>query len=461
MKRQDFINILLLILIVSFIIILSSIFLKKKEEKHLTFTTSTTVTQPISNNYENLLTTYNPDNAVSVLYTDEDADMNNTIIIAPGTIVMWSNGTIAPDGWALCNGFNGTPDLTDCFIKAGNLINSSQSPKTKDKGGSDNIVLDINNIPNHQHNATAEVSYSGSHSHTGKTNPYNHSHNYNIANQTDLMDSADDHDQVWNNTDISDNADTSEVDNHIHNFNNTTEKNDHIHQVNIKVDSVGYSVPININPLHRKLNFIMKLEGRPDDYITEDEKNVLHTDREGNIKSTVLVYRGMIVMWNGNNIPYGWALCDGKTNDTPNLIDMFVKSTLNEDYNIGGLRYIKIEDSNLPPHTHDAICYLEESGKHSHTVQDNPSGKHSHRYNNKYNSSRKGDAEDFLASATDILRYTKISQTSEDSHTHDFTTNLNGSHSHFINNYNMENSIGGEEINTDPQYYVLCYIMKI
>jgi hypothetical protein len=40
-------------------------------------------------------------------------------IITSGMIVMWS-GSIAsiPDGWVLCNGTNGTPDLRDKFVAA-------------------------------------------------------------------------------------------------------------------------------------------------------------------------------------------------------------------------------------------------------------------------------------------------------------------------------------------------------
>jgi hypothetical protein len=39
-------------------------------------------------------------------------------VIPPGAILAWS-GTIAsiPTGWAICDGTNGTPDLTDQFIR--------------------------------------------------------------------------------------------------------------------------------------------------------------------------------------------------------------------------------------------------------------------------------------------------------------------------------------------------------
>ena len=42
---------------------------------------------------------------------------------------MWS-GTIAsiPTGWALCNGANGTPDLTDKFIVS--VASSAENPGT-------------------------------------------------------------------------------------------------------------------------------------------------------------------------------------------------------------------------------------------------------------------------------------------------------------------------------------------
>jgi hypothetical protein len=41
-------------------------------------------------------------------------------------IVMWSGSTV-PDGWALCDGSNGTPDLLDCFIRGSDLKNIGQT----------------------------------------------------------------------------------------------------------------------------------------------------------------------------------------------------------------------------------------------------------------------------------------------------------------------------------------------
>ena len=74
---------------------------------------------------------------------------------SPGMIIMW-NGTPAnvPTGWALCNGANGTPNLTDKFvIGAGNNYNWQNT------GGSADATL-----PSHSH--TGSTNTTGNHSHT-------------------------------------------------------------------------------------------------------------------------------------------------------------------------------------------------------------------------------------------------------------------------------------------------------
>ena len=64
-----------------------------------------------------------------------------------GGIIMWSGrrGSI-PDGWALCNGSNGTPDLRGKFIMG--VSNLSESDST---GGRENVTLSVGNLPAHNH----------------------------------------------------------------------------------------------------------------------------------------------------------------------------------------------------------------------------------------------------------------------------------------------------------------------
>lgn len=79
--------------------------------------------------------------------TDEASDLLDRRVPS-GVIVMWS-GTKAsvPNGWAICDGANGTPDLNDRFI----LGNSGD---TRGAGGSSH---------------TATTSSAGSHNHGGST----------------------------------------------------------------------------------------------------------------------------------------------------------------------------------------------------------------------------------------------------------------------------------------------------
>lgn len=61
--------------------------------------------------------------------------------------MIWSGSeSDIPDGWALCNGTNGTPDLSDKFvIGAGNKYNSG------DIGGEESVTLTIDETPSHSH----------------------------------------------------------------------------------------------------------------------------------------------------------------------------------------------------------------------------------------------------------------------------------------------------------------------
>lgn len=63
--------------------------------------------------------------------------------------------------------------------------------------------------------------------------------------------------------------------------------------------------------------------------------------------------RGGIIMWHGDKVPDGWALCDGQ-NGTPNLSDRFIlaASTMLEVRNTGGQNTFKLAKNQLPHHEH-------------------------------------------------------------------------------------------------------------
>lgn len=78
-------------------------------------------------------------------------DLNNRINLIPvipsGVIMIWSgNATEIPDGWVLCNGENGAPDLTDKFVLgAGNNYSVGLT------GGEAETILTVDQIPSHTH----------------------------------------------------------------------------------------------------------------------------------------------------------------------------------------------------------------------------------------------------------------------------------------------------------------------
>jgi len=62
-----------------------------------------------------------------------------------GGIIMWSGSSI-PDGWALCNGGSGTPDLRNRFI-----VGSGSGYSTGATGGASSVALTKNQMPSHNH----------------------------------------------------------------------------------------------------------------------------------------------------------------------------------------------------------------------------------------------------------------------------------------------------------------------
>lgn len=67
-----------------------------------------------------------------------------------GTIVIWSGSADnIPDGWHLCDGTDGTPNLKDKFI-----LSAGSTYKVGSNGGAASRTLQASNIPTHNHNIT-------------------------------------------------------------------------------------------------------------------------------------------------------------------------------------------------------------------------------------------------------------------------------------------------------------------
>jgi microcystin-dependent protein len=73
--------------------------------------------------------------------------------IPAGLISMWSGsiGSI-PSGWYLCDGSNGTPNLTDRFV-----IGAGSTYAVNGTGGATSVTLITANMPAHTHTATSVV----------------------------------------------------------------------------------------------------------------------------------------------------------------------------------------------------------------------------------------------------------------------------------------------------------------
>ena len=91
----------------------------------------------------------------------------NPGFIPVGGIILWS-GTIAniPEGWALCNGTNGTPNLTSRFV-VGAVSDADATYAPGATGGAASVTLTSTQIPAHTHSSGSLVTgSSGSHTHS-------------------------------------------------------------------------------------------------------------------------------------------------------------------------------------------------------------------------------------------------------------------------------------------------------
>lgn len=106
-----------------------------------------------------------------ILYLNEVLGADGSKAIPSGIICLWSGSVDnIPDGWALCNGENGTEDLRDKFVVgagrnyAVNATGGNTSQNVNLSGATGGTTLAVNQMPSHTHLTAQVYGYSGSNS---------------------------------------------------------------------------------------------------------------------------------------------------------------------------------------------------------------------------------------------------------------------------------------------------------
>lgn len=83
----------------------------------------------------------------SVVLTRYSKALDTGSSVPSGSIIPWyGNQADIPDGFALCNGSNGTPDLRDRFI-----VGAGSSYSLRATGGANTVTLTVEQMPSHSH----------------------------------------------------------------------------------------------------------------------------------------------------------------------------------------------------------------------------------------------------------------------------------------------------------------------
>ena len=106
-----------------------------------------------------------------------DALNSRQALLPIGTILMhtgigWSNNNTVP-GWYICDGSNGTPNLTDKFVRGGaqstlngQAVNESARYAGNNKISDQNLPSHTHAIGSHTHSVTGSTTTSGGHGHS-------------------------------------------------------------------------------------------------------------------------------------------------------------------------------------------------------------------------------------------------------------------------------------------------------
>lgn len=170
---------------------------------------------------------------------------------------------------------------------------------------------------------------------------------------------------------------------------------------------------------------------------------------------------GVILAWGGNveNIPAGWALCNG-LNGTPDLRDKFIRGA-------GSLTVLPGNSGGSATHNHSTS--ITASGSHTHSVSIGgtalteaqlPQHRHANGIGNTDNTiyvygttsgTSVGEVQQNGSTAGTMQGWSGYSG-SGSTHTHTGSVTGGGDHTHTVDNPSASSL---------PPYYALCYIMRV
>ena len=189
---------------------------------------------------------------------------------------------------------------------------------------------------------------------------------------------------------------------------------------------------------------------------------------------------GAIIMFGGNTIPYGWAICDGTANSPgPDLRGQFIVGA-GGNYAMGdkgGSDTASLTINNLPAHVHGlsaGTATIGSSGAHNHTATStsavtDPGHTHSIPNSPRAVSANPSAADGDLDGSTRVTGYDRSSvDLSIASATTGIGVNTTttlaaaDNHTHSIALSGNTTTVGsGTQIDIRPKYYALYYIQKV
>lgn len=249
------------------------------------------------------------------------------LINAPlGVVVAWS-GTEdnVPEGWSICNGENGTFDLQDKF-----LLGAGPNHAVGETGGSEEVTLTVEQMPSHNHQQ--------------RLTENNATANY-IAQKASGA-------NIKVGRQLTASAISSSV---VVGYANYTESN-------------GNGEPHPNMPPYYTLLYIQKTSATPTDYMTTEEVMAAIQEAVSNIPASGGVPINTITIWSGSvdDIPIGWALCDGQ-DGRPDLRGRFVLGA-GGTYNpgaAGGSEEVTLTVAQLAKHSHGQYVPASATGSTS------------------------------------------------------------------------------------------------